>query len=57
MAGQRVIFSYPGLTVPSALLQQITAGEAAGVVFFGGNISSEAQITSDSSTSTSVLQQ
>ncbi len=46
MAGQRVIFSYPGLTVPSALLQQITAGEAAGVIFFGGNISSEAQIAS-----------
>jgi len=46
MAGQRVIFSYPGLTVPSALLQQISAGEAAGVIFFGGNISSAAQIAS-----------
>ncbi len=45
-AGQRVILSYPGLTLPSALLQQITAGEAAGVIFFGGNISSEAQIAS-----------
>jgi beta-N-acetylhexosaminidase len=33
MAGQRVIFSYPGLTVPSALLDQIRAGEAAGVMF------------------------
>jgi len=46
MAGQRVVFSYPGLTVPSALLQQITAGEAAGVIFFGENISSDAQIAS-----------
>jgi beta-N-acetylhexosaminidase len=46
MAGQRVIFSYPGLTVPAALLQQITAGQAAGVIFFGGNISSDAQIAS-----------
>jgi beta-N-acetylhexosaminidase len=46
LAGQRVIFSYSGLTVPSALLQQITAGQAAGVIFFGGNISSEAQIAS-----------
>ena len=26
LAGQRVIFSYSGLTVPSALLQQISAG-------------------------------
>ena len=46
LAGQRVIFSYAGLTVPAALLQQISAGQAAGVIFFGGNISSEAQIAS-----------
>ena len=26
LAGQRVIFSYPGLTVPPALLQQVSAG-------------------------------
>jgi beta-N-acetylhexosaminidase len=45
-AGQRVIFSYPGLTVPSTLLQQISAGQAAGVIFFGENISSDAQIAS-----------
>jgi beta-N-acetylhexosaminidase len=44
LAGQRVIFSYSGLAVPKALLQQITAGEAAGVIFYGGNISSDAQI-------------
>jgi len=46
LAGQRVICSYSGLTVPSALLQQIRAGQAAGVIFFKGNISSEAQIAS-----------
>src|SRR5579859_7929379 len=46
LAGQRVIFSYSGLTVPSALLTQIKAGEAAGVIFFGGNISSDSQIAS-----------
>jgi beta-N-acetylhexosaminidase len=46
LAGQRVIYSYPGLTVPAALLQAITAGQAAGVIFFGPNISSEAQIAS-----------
>ena len=46
LAGQRVIFSYPGLTVPAALLKQISAGQAAGVIFFGENISSEAQIAS-----------
>src|SRR5215468_6579213 len=46
LAGQRVIFSYSGLTVPSALLTQIRAGEAAGVIFYGDNISSDAQIAS-----------
>jgi beta-N-acetylhexosaminidase len=46
LAGQRVIFSYPGLAVPAALLQQISAGQAAGVIFFAENISGEAQIAS-----------
>jgi beta-N-acetylhexosaminidase len=46
LAGQRVVFSYSGLTVPVALLHQIRTGQAAGVIFFGGNISSEAQIAS-----------
>lgn len=44
MAGQRVIFSYPGLTVPQSLLDQIKAGKAAGVCFFGENISGDSQI-------------
>jgi beta-N-acetylhexosaminidase len=44
LAGQRVIYSYPGLTPPEALLQRIRAGQAAGVIFFGENISSLSQI-------------
>jgi len=43
-AGQRVIFSYPGPTVPEALIQQIEAGEAGGVIFFAENIESREQI-------------
>jgi beta-N-acetylhexosaminidase len=49
MVGQRVVFSYPGLTVPPALLALlalIAAGEAAGVNFYGDNISGNAQIAS-----------
>jgi beta-N-acetylhexosaminidase len=46
MAGQRIIYSYSGLTPPASLLQRISAGQAAGVIFFGGNISSASQITS-----------
>jgi beta-N-acetylhexosaminidase len=45
LAGQRVIYSYTGLTVPESLLEQIRAGLAGGVIFFGGNISSLTQIT------------
>lgn len=44
LAGQRVIFSYPGLTPPASLLDQISAGEAGGVIFFGENITSLSQI-------------
>jgi beta-N-acetylhexosaminidase len=45
-AGQRVIYSYSGLTVPSTVLQRIEAGQCGGVIFFGGNISSSSQIAS-----------
>ena len=45
LAGQRVIYSYSGLTPPASLLQRISQGRAGGVIFFGGNISSEAQIS------------
>ena len=44
LAGQRVIYSYSGLTPPAQLLAQIRAGEAAGVIFFADNISSIGQI-------------
>jgi beta-N-acetylhexosaminidase len=44
-AGQRVIFSYPGPTPPSTLLDMISAGEVGGVIFFGENITSLAQIS------------
>ena len=44
LAGQRVIYSYGGLTPPPALLSMIRHGEAAGVIFFGPNIASQAQI-------------
>lgn len=43
-AGQRVVYSYPGLTPPESLLARIRAGEAAGVIFFGENVSSLTQI-------------
>jgi beta-N-acetylhexosaminidase len=44
LAGQRVIYSYPGLTPPASLISLIEHGEVAGVIFFGQNISSKAQI-------------
>jgi beta-N-acetylhexosaminidase len=44
LAGQRVIYSYPGLVPPASLLAKIRAGQAAGVIFFGANIASRAQI-------------
>ena len=44
LAGERVIYSYNGLTPPASLVSQIKAGEVAGVIFFSNNISSDAQI-------------
>lgn len=44
LAGQRVIYSYPGLTPPSSLYTALSSGQAAGVIFFGENISSDSQI-------------
>jgi len=46
MAGQRVIYSYTGLTPPASLLSSIRNGEVGGVIFFSQNISSQAQIAS-----------
>ena len=39
-----MIYSYGGLTPPPALLRLIRQGEVAGIIFFGPNISSQAQI-------------
>ena len=44
LAGQRVISSYPGLTPPQSLFDDIRAGNTAGVIFFGENISGTSQI-------------
>jgi len=44
MAGQRVIYSYARLNPPATLLSWIRHGLVGGVIFFGGNISSRAQI-------------
>jgi len=46
LAGQRVIYSYAGLTPPGSLLRWIRQGEVAGVIFFSQNIASEPQIAS-----------
>jgi beta-N-acetylhexosaminidase len=44
LAGQRVIYSYSGLTAPSWLLSDIRRGLVGGVIFFSFNISGELQI-------------
>jgi beta-N-acetylhexosaminidase len=44
LAGQRVIWSYNGLSAPSGLLSMIRHGEVGGVIFFSFNVESEAQI-------------
>ncbi len=45
LAGQRVIYSYPGLAAPPSLLAAIRSGEVGGVIFFGFNIASPAQLS------------
>ncbi|MFI5064401.1 MAG: hypothetical protein ACHP9Z_10535, partial [Streptosporangiales bacterium] len=44
LAGQRVIYSYRGLTPPPALLALIRQGEVAGIIFFTQNIGSVAHL-------------
>ena len=46
LAGQRVIYSYSGLTPPASLLSLIRAGDVGGILFFGPNYSSRSQFTS-----------
>ena len=44
LAGQRVIYSFAGTTVPSDLLTLIREGEVGGVIFFSSNITSITQL-------------
>jgi beta-N-acetylhexosaminidase len=44
LAGQRIIYSYAGLTPPTSLVNRIRRGEAAGVIFFAPNIASRGQL-------------
>jgi beta-N-acetylhexosaminidase len=44
LAGQRVIYSYTGLTPPASLLRWISRGEVGGVIFFSGNVASDTQL-------------
>ena len=44
LAGQRVVFAFAGTAVPRNLRLRIRRGEAAGVLLFGANVSSIAQV-------------
>ena len=44
LAGQRVIYSFSGTTVPSDLLTLIREGEVGGVIFFSSNVTSVTQL-------------
>jgi beta-N-acetylhexosaminidase len=43
-AGQRIVASLPGTTVPAALAREIRRGQVAGVILFSRNIASRAQL-------------
>ena len=45
LAGQRVIYSYPGPTPPASLLSLVRNGDAAGVIFFSNNYRTRRQFT------------
>src|SRR6185437_3219976 len=44
LAGQRVIYSYGGLTPPAGLLDLIRHGEVAGIIFFSENVGTQAHL-------------
>jgi beta-N-acetylhexosaminidase len=44
LAGQRVIYSFNGQTVPPSLLAAVQQGEVGGVIFFSSNITSPDQL-------------
>ncbi|MFJ1754355.1 glycoside hydrolase family 3 N-terminal domain-containing protein [Kitasatospora sp. NPDC088134] len=41
LAGRRIVYSYPGTTVPETLLERVRAGRVAGVIFFAENVGSD----------------
>ncbi len=43
-AGQKVVYSYPGLTPPAELLTKVSQGAVGGIIFFGENIASAQQL-------------
>ncbi len=45
LAGQRIIYSYPGQVPPASLLSLIRHGEAGGVIFFAVNYANRGQFT------------
>lgn len=45
LAGQRVIYSYSGLTPPSSLLWAVRHGRVAGIIFFKDNVGTTAHLT------------
>lgn len=47
LAGQRVIYSFTGTSVPSSLLKLIREGEVGGVIFFASNIPSVATLAAE----------
>jgi len=46
LAGQRIVCGFAGRSAPSGLVQAIGAGEVGGVILFGRNVSSRAQVRS-----------
>ncbi len=44
LVGQHMVFAYDGLVPPQALRRRIARGEAAGVILFGRNVRSAAQV-------------
>jgi len=44
LVGQHMVFAYDGLVPPEALRRRIARGEAAGVILFGRNVRSAAQV-------------
>ncbi|MEV4560125.1 glycoside hydrolase family 3 N-terminal domain-containing protein [Kitasatospora sp. NPDC049285] len=44
LAGQRIVYSYPGTVPPAALLDRIRAGRVAGVIFFAENVGADPSV-------------